>query len=350
MANKTSVIGFFNPNEYPLLLVVSEHNMQINLEPKKYIVDRTGALVNDPLLDSYVGKGKLSRARDPKQQVDIVYLRPVNPAPAPGVEPTPFSHAVSQATGFQVKDGRVQPVMPAQSVVPQANVPPPVSYNPVKAYTIEEAKRLKFVRPTKPVPEDFGADETTGAPKSGQEIPEIRYAVDSTRGRRPKPLPAELAQPASPQQAAIIAGLERAATVNPEDPNILRQARTITQVPAMAVLPSSGPIPGLPKPQLTESAAPAPRVRVAPPIPINPVPTQITLQAPEEEESGLVVEEDLEEIESPVPAPPTDESVECPRCPDKSFKNVGLLRRHVRKYHVAEEAELLKPFETATPV
>jgi hypothetical protein len=367
MATKTNVIGYFNPNEYPLLLSISEHNMQIHLEPKKYIVDRTGALVNDPILNAYVGKGRLSRASDPKQQVDIVHLRPVNPAPAPGVAPTAFTHSVSQATGFQVKDGRVQPIAPAPTAVQPAVVPPPVSYNPVKAYSIEDAKRLKLIRPTRPVPEDFGAEETTGAPKSGQEIPEIRYATDSVRGPKPKPLPAELAQPATPQQAAIIQGLERAATTNPDDPNVLQRTAksVVTEVispilpppaPPVPILPLSGPIPGLPKPQLTESTAPAARVS-APPIPKNPTPTTMAPLPPppvEEAESGLVVEEDLSP-EAPsaaamLPPIPRPTGLTCPRCPShEPFKNLGLFKRHIRKFHAEEEQTLLAPFETPVP-
>lgn len=343
---KTSVIGYFNPNDYPVKLDISAHNMVIMLEPKKYIVDRSGHLVNDPLLDSYVGKGRLSRASDPKQQVDVVFLRPVNPAPQPGVEPSPYTHAVSQATGFQVRDGRVQPVHQQPTAVAPAQVPPPASYNPVKGMSVEEAKKLKYIRPTKPVPEDFGADESTGAPKSGQEIPEIKYATDTgPRGRKPRPLPAELAQPATPSQAATIAALERAASSNPDEIPL----RVPTGVTPLTI-PATGPIPGLPKPQLTETAAPA--RATAPPIPVNPQPTQIVATLPpppQEEETDIIVEEDLSTATAPAAAE-EDTGITCPRCTEHApFKNLGLYKRHIRKFHPAEEATLLAPFGGGVP-
>ena len=359
--NKTSVIGYFNPNDYPLLISVSEHNMQIQLEPKKYIVDRTGALVNDPLLNAYVGRGRLSRASDPKQQVDVVLLRPVNPAPTPGVPATTFTHAVSQATGFQTKNGRVEAIMPPTTATGVA-VPPPASYNPVKSYTMEEAKRLRLVRPTRPVPENYGAEETTGAPRSGREIPEIKYAVDSQRAAKSAPLPAELAKPATPQQAAIIENLQRASSVDHDDPNLLRHVAGQVANAAVPPPPRIGPIPGLPKPQLTEEtpAQEAKPVRVsAPPIPKNPQPTQIVNvqeEAPvEDAEPSLVVEEDLGNADAAtvaVPPPPADEEdgLTCPRCPDHApFKNIGLFKRHVRKFHPESEAVLMQPFATSMP-
>ena len=357
--SKTSVIGYFNPNDYPIKLDISAHNMVIMLEPKKYIIDRTGHMVNDPLLDSYVGKGRLSRASDPKQQVDIVFLRPVNPTPTPGQPGTAYTHAVSQATGFQVRDGRVQPVGMQPTAVAPAQVPPPASYNPVRGMSIEEAKKLKLIRPTKPVPEDYGAEEGTGAPRSGQEIPEIKYATDTgPRGRKPRPLPAELAQPATPAQAATIAALERAASANPDEVPI-RPASGVAPI----VIPATGPIPGLPKPQLTETAA-AP-TRTAPPIPANPQPTQMMVAAlpppPVEEEGGLVVDEELPTdptvvIESDLPttasitADDATGGITCPKCDGHApFKNLGLYKRHIRRYHPTEESVLLAPFGGDVP-
>src|SRR5512137_823000 len=274
MNTKTNVIGYFNPNEYPLQLSLAEFNMVLQLPAKAYVVDRTGRLVNDPVLDRFVGKGKLARASDQKQQVEITLLRPVNdPSPVPAAH----QHSVSQAQRFDTKDGRVVAVNPVNTA-PQPATPPPQSYNPVKGMTIEQAKKLHLIKPTKPVPEDFGADESTGAPKAGQEIPTIKYATDTVRGRKPAPLPAELAQPATPQQQAIIAGLERAAAVNPEDPNVLSHvART-----AVVETIQTPPVPSLPPPVLdaapTQPApAPAPRRLVPPPIPTNPTPTPMTI-------------------------------------------------------------------------
>lgn len=358
--NKTNVIGYFNPNEYPLQLSLAEHNMVLQLPPKAYVIDRTGRLVNDPVLDRFVGKGKLARASDQKQQVEITLLRPVNDV-AP--QPAPHQHSVSQAQRFDTKDGRVVAVNPVNTA-PQPATPPPQSYNPVKGMTIEQAKQLKLIKPTKPVPEDFGADETTGAPKSGQEIPQIKYATDTVRGRKPAPLPAELAQPATPQQAAIIQGLERAATSNPDDPNLLSQvARTaVAEAQGVPVTPTV-----FPKPLLTET--PGPAKFVPPPPPEQRVPTTVVSTAPEAEASGIVVEEELPgataetapetdlqeearvEAATRVPPPPLVTApaaeIKCPEC-GKVVTNPSKLRQHATIKHPDKLAQIMAPYSPAS--
>ena len=247
-----------------------------------------------------------------------------------------------------------------------AATPPPQSYNPVRGLTIEQAKQLRLIKPTKLVPEDFGADESTGAPKSGADIPTIRYATDSVRGRKPAPLPAELAQPATPQQQAIIQSLERAANQNPEDPNLLSSVTRNAVVEAI----QAPPVPGfLPPPVLDPPPVPplaqAPRRMVPPPIPTNPTPTQITVLPPpvldEATESSMIVEEELTPT-SPVPEtqaedlaeaarrllpPPDADAITCPLCVGKSYGGTGVFLRHVRRYHAAREAELMAPYASA---
>lgn len=358
--SKTNVIGYFNPNEYPLQLSLAEHNMVLQLPPKAYVIDRTGRLVNDPVLDRFVGKGKLSRASDPKQQVEVTLLRPVNDTAAPA--PNPHQHSVSQAQRFDTKDGRVVAVN-AVNTAPQPVTPPPQSYNPVKGMTIEQAKAMKLIKPTKPVPEDFGADETTGAPKSGQEIPQIKYATDTVRGRKAPPLPAELAQPATPQQAAIIQGLERAATVDPENPNVLGQvARTVVTETVAQVAPAPQGVPVtptvFPKPQLTET--PGPAKFVPPPPPEQRIPTEVVETAPAEEPSGIVVEdelpgapasapetnlevEDRTEASLRVPPPPSVDAISCPEC-GKKVANPGRLKLHAAAAHKDKLAAIMAPY------
>lgn len=360
--NTTNVIGYFNPNEYPLQLSLAEHNVVLQLPAKAYVIDRQGRLVNDPTLDRFVGKGKLARASNPKEQHEIILLRPVNDA-SQTAAPAAHQHSVSQAQRFDVKDGRVHAVKPV-STAPVVATPPPQSYNPVRGMTVEEAKKHRFIKPTRPVPEDFGADESTGAPKSGQEIPQIRYATDTVRDRKPAPLPPELTQPATPQQAAIIQGLEQAAAINPDDPNVLGKtaSRVITET-----VPPIAPV-ALPKPQLDEPTAPAPTKFVAPPPPEQRVPTPVVSTEPEaveaSPEGGIVVEDELPETapeQAPgtestapevdlvtesrveaalrVPPPPPLDSLACPEC-GKKVASPSRLRQHVRALH-ADKADAI---------
>src|SRR5258708_26647552 len=71
---KTTVLGYFNPNDYPLQIPLRDLNIVLQLQPKDYVVDRSGPRVNDPRLDAYVGEGKLARANDQRQQ-DVIFLR-----------------------------------------------------------------------------------------------------------------------------------------------------------------------------------------------------------------------------------------------------------------------------------
>lgn len=370
---KTSVIGYFNPNEYPLQIPLSDLNITLQLQSKQYIVDRSGRLVNDPRLDAFVGKGKLARASDQKQQVDVILLRPVNDPTAPAL---PHQHSVTAAARFETKNGRVTPVMATPTAAPPVAAPP-ASYNPVRGMTVEQAKQLKLIRPTKPVPEDFGAEETTGAPSAGQNIPTIKYATDTTRGRKPAPLPAELAQPVTPQQAATIRALESAAVTATPDGE-----------PALPVTTIAQPVMNLPAPVLTESApvpppvplqAPAPRpVRlVPPPIPTNPQPTAVAVLPPPvvEEASTLVVEEELSGpvVETELPGAPVTETtattveeaadasrhgepppenvasqgavkkVTCNVC-NRAFTDVGRLTVHARVKHPAQLVDILAQY------
>ena len=371
MANptKTNVIGYFNGNDYSMRIDLSEQNLVLNIPPKGYVIDRTGRLVNDPILDRYVGRGKLSRASDPKQQTDVILLRPVNDTSA---GPVLHSHSVTQVNGFETKDGRVTAQKPTGDVKP-VNTPPPQSYNPVKGMTIEQAKALKLIKPTRPVPEDFGAEETTGAPKAGQDIPNIAYAVDTVRGRKPTPLPAELASPATPQQAAIIQSLQRASNLDPESPGLLSQvARSVVseaRIPAPAPapapkteVPTVSAMPSFPKPILGDQG---PAKFVRPPPLSERVPTIIETSAPEPEpEPDLLIEEEIcgmqpdatdaehnleaeDRVEAAlrVPPPPSPGSTElnCPIC-GKLVSSVSRLKSHASYKHPNEYAQLCKDY------
>jgi hypothetical protein len=274
--------------------------------------------------------------------------------------------------------------VPVASAAAQPPAQPPQSYNPVKGYSVEEAKRLRFIKPTKPVPEDYGAEEGTGAPKSGQEIPMIRYATDTVRGNKPKPLPAELAQPATPQQQAIIAGLNQAAAVNAESPALLQEVarRVLTggevSAPPVPVFHQPPPGPVLPPPVLDASPGVPPKL-VAPPIPTNPTPTVMTpLEFPKPVlTEGVLVEDELPAVEgapedAPEPAAEVEiqdrveaasrpkhpeindeatgqspKAVTCPLCAGKKFAAPRYLRSHAQQLHPDQVEQLMAPYASA---
>ena len=361
---KTNVVGYFNPNDYPMQIVVAEHNLTIQLQPKQYIVDRAGRLVNDPILDKYVGKGRLSRAINQKQQTEVVKLVGVNHVAPSGQPATQFSHPVYSATGFiRDQNGQMSPVM-ATNTAPMPTVQPPVSYNPVKAMSVEDAKRLKLIKPTRPIKEDCGADDSTGAPLPGDRTPVIQYQTDTVR-EKTQPLPEALAQPVTTAQAQLVQGLQMAQRIDPENPRVLDQVGQAVRNLPVNTMPEVMVQPSAPPPTPMDLLKKAP-----PPIPVNPAPTVMITNAPLPEPEigdGLVVEEEIattfDSVSADnvptaptrvaVPPPPAEEvdeagpatnagTMKCPLCPSKDFNHPGYLKRHINNKHAAQATHLLQ--------
>jgi len=370
--NKTSTttVGYFNSNDFPMQLLVSEHNLTINLKPKEWIFDRSTPprLVTDPILDGYVGKGKLSRASNPAKEAPIVCLTSVNAPPTPGQPAPVYTHAVTTAKSF-VKDpatGQVRPVMAAPST-PVPTTAPPVSYNPVKGFSMAEARRLKLIRPTKAIAEDFGATETaSGAPRPGEQIPTIEYATDTTR---PQPGSEVVAAPITADQHGVMEAMTKGvATVSPDAEDVV--AATIAAVrnnPQSAVAVQQPP----PLPAVSEAAARLlnpQKASAIPPIPTNPTPTEIIAEGPDP--AAMIVEEEIAGAVAPapvapvaakkkaaalVPVPPVNEAAvavttaapvaerrfQCPKCGTKPFNAPKYFKRHVNQYHPDEAAALV---------
>jgi hypothetical protein len=358
MNQMTKVVGYFNPNDYPMQLIVSEHNLTLNLPPKSYVVDRDQRLVNDPLLDHYVGKGRLSRATGQKE-VQVILLAPLNRQPQPGQTANAYQHAVSEAVGFQ-KDayGQTQPIIAKESV-PVAAVPPPVSYNPVKALTVEQAKQLRLIKPTRRVPEDFGVDDGQGAPLAGEKVPYITHARDTTKAQV-EPLPEVVAKEINPTTKALVDSMGQASSAPDidEEPDVVARAiKEVTANPIAPPAPVAPPPPASSEPILEELRKPT-----APPIPSNPQPTEIQLNQPLpdpilEDDSGLVVDEEIPaKPGAAVPPPPLDDDLEgttvsppqptssvltCPKCPGVQCTTPGYLKRHINRKHPDEAVEML---------
>lgn len=317
----TATVGYFNSNDFPMQLVVSEYNLTINLKPKEWIFDRSSParLVTDPVLDRYVGKNKLSRATNPQKESPIVLLTAVNAQPQPGQPVPAYTHSVTSATGF-VKDdasGQLRPVLAVPST-PVPGVTPPVSYNPVKGFTIAEARRLKLIKPTKQVKEDAGAPESDhGAPTPLSQLPDIEIATDTSR---PQVASEVVAQPITPDQHGVMEAMTTGvAAISPDEPDLV--AATIAAV-------KKGPA-------------------VPPPIPSNPTPTEIVVGP---DPASMIVESEIAPAAPAVVAPakaatksakPAAGSFQCPKCRAKPFPAPRYFTRHVNHYHPDEAAALV---------
>jgi hypothetical protein len=357
----TNVVGYFNPNNYPMQIVVAEHNVTLHLKSKEWVFDRDHRRVNDPILDKYVGKGRLSRASDQAQKVPVVRLKAVNrPQTVPNEAPANYQHPVFAATGF-VRDanGQTAAVRPAPTA-PLPTVPPPVSYNPVQAMSVEQARKLRLIKPTRQVSEDYGVPDNAGIPVSGDKIPAIKYAHDTTREVQ---APTVVAQPMTAEQAALVHTMQEAQALDPESSNFA-DAAAAAAVRAAAVQPTSAVIPPPPPPPSNEllKSLTKPAPVLPPPLPAFPEPTMMTpTELPEPDltsetpapvpvpaPSSLVVEEEIGQSATPVGVvAPAEGAVKlptvCPLCAGKEpFSTPGYLVRHINNKHADRAPVLLK--------
>ena len=218
-AETTTVVGYYNPNTWPVNITISDLNITVPIAPRDYVLDRQGRKVNDPILERYVGPKMLAREQSDKP---TALLRiSANPSPAPSAS----SHPVGQ--GKKDGNGKWQPTPAAAPGTPGALPPAPsASVSSVRGMSIEDAKRLGFIGAQRLVPEDYGAAETNGTPTSNERVPPIRVSIEApARMARPGQLPAELLQEVQPGTAPLVHMLNQAAQHQPDaEPDLSRKA------------------------------------------------------------------------------------------------------------------------------
>jgi len=201
--------------------------------------------------------------------------------------------AVREVTEFTVdKRGQRTPVMPKPMKMPE---PEAASFNPVHGMTLEQAKKMRLVKPTRIVPEDYGAAESDGSPQHGGGIPEIKYATDTVRSK-PTALPKELTQ--IPENAKL-------------SPAQIALAKNLAETAAAVPVSTGADEPGFGNPVVETAAA----MRAQPPV--APVAAAPDMDAPAsapvlEEESGIAAGTPTEDLPTPViddalPEPPDAE-------------------------------------------
>jgi len=284
-ATTTKVVGYYNGKAWPVHLVISELNLTLQLKPGDFIIDRQGRKINDPFFDKYAG-----------QLAKEVSDKPVPILAVPKVNQTPAARdgmAVREVTEFTVdKRGQRTPVMPKPMKMPE---PEAASFNPVHGMTLEQAKKMRLVKPTRIVPEDYGAAESDGSPQHGGGIPEIKYATDTVRSK-PTALPKELTQ--IPENAKL-------------SPAQIALAKNLAETAAAVPVSTGADEPGFGNPVVETAAA----MRAQPPV--APVAAAPDMDAPAsapvlEEESGIAAGTPTEDLPTPViddalPEPPDAE-------------------------------------------
>ncbi len=168
----TNTVGYKNPHAGPVYLEINDLNIKVELPSGKFIMDTQGNLINDPVFEPYCHPKGLMRVTSDAP----VPLRMVPASARPGNRPT---SAVTQAQAF-VRNPATGTVQPVYAPAAAAQQPPPVNKNPIMGMTVEEARKRGLIgRKQILVPDDYGADETTGAPERGKKLPDIRVSIES---------------------------------------------------------------------------------------------------------------------------------------------------------------------------
>lgn len=213
---KTNVSGYYNPNTWPIHVAISGSNIGVTLQPNEFILDRvTGKKINDPVLEDYCGPRMLAR-ETASAAVDVIQLPKITAIKISG-----SGYVVGQ--GQRDSTGKWQP--PSDSNQPGNPAEIPASNRAsVHAMSVDDARRLGLIGKPRLIPEDFGAPDSEGAPQRGDNIPNIRYSLESKPKYAPGELPPEITQAVRPEMQGIVHGLSAGASQSFEAPDLSTKA------------------------------------------------------------------------------------------------------------------------------
>jgi len=191
-AAETRVVGYYNPNPWPVHIANSALGISLTLLNKgDYIVDERGTKINDPRLDQYCGPNQL--AKEIGDNVIPVYCVPER------------IHATSSPTGFSAthkinrdKDGNfVEPALPKF-------LEPPSNSHSVTSMSMEDARRMGLIEQKS---RSVNFDDGVGHDAKPQSIPTLKIPpYPKTKAVSSLPNPVENAE-----QAKIVESLRPAA-------------------------------------------------------------------------------------------------------------------------------------------
>lgn len=298
----TKVVGYFNPNAWPISISISTLGISVTLEQSgDYVMMQTEkglVKVNDPILEEYVRARGLAREVTDTPVPVVAFPRT---APRYG-DPTT---SVSSAEKFEKgPDGRTQAV--ARPMVTLSPDLPPPGRSPVVGMTRAEAEAAGLIKPTAPV--KLGTKDEGRPVTDGASLPEIEYARDLTPGQVKKlkaaeqdgKLPEGTAELLSTEDAArrrqLIESMNKASTA-PVEGSVEELAKASAE--EILAQPDEPVIPPLP---------PAPTTQPTQPASGLPQPTGFEEPESQPEEPVTIEEEtqvgDVEEQSHPTPPPP----------------------------------------------
>lgn len=301
--SNSKIVGYFNPNRWPVIVSISAVNLTMTVPPKGYVLDRDRKKVNDPLLEKFVGADMLARETSKTEVPLNLFPRPqpiVTGAHQNGVSSS--ADVVKDSRGI-VQDSSFDNVQSRHTNVP-ANVTAPS--HAVATYSVEEAVKRKIFRPVI-IPDDSKAPQETdgkGSPVRGDHLPPVMIARDATpaearRMEQTGEIRTEKPVEVKPDQAPIAEGEEHEGV---DTPTLDVGAHLKSLSAQLDESPASPPTPAI--------SASAP---VAPPTP------------------------------APTPKTGRPDKFVC-AADGRSFKKKGYLLNHVRKHFPDKETELMAPY------
>lgn len=243
--DSTNVLGYFNQQKWPVHVHISAVNLSVQLPPKAYLVDRQGRKVNDPRLEVCVGPNGLSREYTQEGK-----LTPILRMGTKESIKSPNSATVGEAKSFKRDStGRVVPVFSPAAPMP---TPPSQSNSAVRGMSIEEARRLHLIKPTRQVVEPQ-IEDTDGHPVQGA-IPDIEDLTPTdvrTPGEARRAMKAQLAPDSGikPENVDIARQLTETEVQEPtvDLAALSRKIVAAPVIPAAVGAPTSLPQPSLPE-------------------------------------------------------------------------------------------------------
>lgn len=334
---KTNVVGYFNPNPWPLHVSIGVLGIAFELSQKgDYVMLEVGGKrvkVNDPILEDYVRPMGLAREVAREKKVPVVSF-----PKAKLREST--QNSVHEAKEFvKGSDGRTQAVIkPIAHVIPvnaeQIQMPAPGEAGPVLGMSREMAEKLRLIKPVNQI-RDSGPDEK-GSPMDGKDLPHIEYAEDMNPKQTAeyrKLVAAQRAQAAAKTQAQLDAA-----------PAMIPTAAVPAETP-----PATD---GIPLEEIAESPEQLAQLQAmvrSADVDLSKL-TDVAKLLPQEAPAVITESESLPDPDLPEPSivggPAEPESLstsnqsairfKCPVCADVGYPFRSGLDRHVRTKHAEQ--------------